>query len=113
MTSNSVTSLTDYVNNEVYKELPKLNTIYTNSDARLFIDLRREQGYTRELEKIVWKNSNLPQNVTLKAAAQIKMRLRIIRYYQGKYLYTLSNQGILMSFKEYSIAEQSDIALAA
>ena len=41
------------------------------------------------------------------------MRLRVIGSYQGKYLYTLSNQGILMSFKEYTIAEQSDIALLA
>ena len=40
------------------------------------------------------------------------MRLRIIVYYQGKYLYTLSNQGILLSFKDSTIAEQKDAALA-
>ena len=40
------------------------------------------------------------------------MRLRIIVYYQGKYLYTLSNQGILLSFKDSTIAEQKDTALA-
>ena len=41
------------------------------------------------------------------------MRLRATGYYQVKYVYTLSNQGILMSFRKYTIAEQSDIALAA
>ena len=51
--------------------------------------------------------------VTLNAAAQSKSRLRTIRYYQGKYLYTVSKQSILMPFKEYTNAEQSDTALAA
>ena len=42
------------------------------------------------------------------------MRLRVIGYYQGKYLYTQSNQGILLSFKDYGIIEQNEIvALAA
>ena len=48
----SVASLTDYANYEVYRELPRLNTIYTNSKERLLTDLRRRQGYTGELEKI-------------------------------------------------------------
>ena len=51
--------------------------------------------------------------VTLNADAQSKSRLSKIRYYQGKYLYTVSKQSTLMSFKEYTIAEQSDTALAA
>ena len=74
----SVASLTDYANNEVYRELPRLNTIYTNSDERLFIDLRRGYDYTGELGKISWNDSNLLLTVTLKAAVQSKMRLRVI-----------------------------------
>ena len=39
--------------------------------------------------------------------------LRVIGYYQGEYFYTLSYQGMLISFKEYTIAERSNIALVA
>ena len=42
------------------------------------------------------------------------MRLQVTGYYQVEYLYTLSNQGILLTFKDYSIAEQNEmVALAA
>ena len=75
--------------------------------------MKRGQGYTREVEKISRNDSNLLLTVTLKAVAQSKMRLRVTVFYQGEYLCTLSNQGILMSFKKYTITEQSDIALAA
>ena len=59
-------------------------------------------------------NSNLSSTVSLKTPAAKKMRLRVIGYFQGKYLYTLSNQGILLSFKDYGIIEQNEmVALAA
>ena len=41
------------------------------------------------------------------------MRLRVIGYYHGEYMCTLSNQDILISFKEYTITKQSDIGLTA
>ena len=43
------------------------------------------------------------------------MKLRVMGYYQGEYLlYTHSNQGILSTFKDYSIIEQNKmVALAA
>ena len=50
-------------------------------------------------------DSNLSLTITLKDVANKKMRLRVIGYYQGKYLYTLSNQGILLPFKDYGIVE--------
>ena len=109
----SIAPLTDYANNEVYRELPSLNKIHTDYDERFFLDLRRGQGYTGELEKISRNNSNLSLTVTFKHDPQKKMRLRVIGYYQSEYLYALSNRGILMSFKQYTIAEQSGIALAA
>ena len=66
----SIVPLTDYANNEVFRELPRLENIYdlTKSDERLYIDLRRGQGYTGELEKITRNDSNL----SLKEAAQQK-----------------------------------------
>ena len=51
--------------------------------------------------------------VTLKTATAKKMRLRVIGYYQGKYLYTLSNQGISLTFKDYSIVEQNEMVTLA
>lgn len=41
------------------------------------------------------------------------MRIRVIGYYQGEYLYTLSNQGILLPFKDYGIVEKSKIVVLA
>ena len=42
------------------------------------------------------------------------MRLKVIGYYQGKYLYALPDQGILLSFKDYTIVEQNEmVALTA
>ena len=83
-------------------------------DDRIYIDLRRGQGYTGELEKINRNDLNLTLMVTKTAAAKKKMRLQVTGYYQVEYLYTLSNQGILLTFKDYSIAEQNEmVALAA
>ena len=69
--------------------------------------------YTGELEKINRNDSNLILMVTLKTAAAKKMRLRVIGYYQGEYLHTLSNQGILLTIKYYSIVEQNKMAALA
>ena len=52
--------------------------------------------------------------ITLKAAAVKKMRLRAVGYYQGEYMYSMSNLGLLSSYKDYGIVEQNEmIALAA
>ena len=84
------------------------------SDERLYTDLRRGQGYTGELEKINRNDSSLTLTITLKQAATKKMKLRVIGYYQGEYLYTYSSQGILSTFKDYSIIEQNKmVELAA
>ena len=47
--------------------------------------------------------------VTLKAAATKKMRLRVVGYYQGEYMYIMSNLGLLLTFKDYGIVEQNEI----
>ena len=77
----------------------KYGPYYTagRSDEKLYIDLRRGRGYTRELERLQ----------QLK-----KMRLRVVGYYQGEYMYSISNLGLLLSY--YGIVEQNEmIALAA
>ena len=46
-TGSSIASLMDYGNNEVYQELPCLEEFFTNSNEKLFIDLRRSKRCTK------------------------------------------------------------------
>ena len=45
----------------------------------------------------------------LKNAANKKIRLGVIGYYQGQHLYTLSNKGLILTYKDFSIAKDKDI----
>ena len=38
------------------------------------------------------------------------MRLRVTGYSQAEYYYTLSNKGTIMSYKNYSVSKEIDIA---
>ena len=108
---SSVGPLTQYANNDIYKELKKYEKYYkaADSDEKLYIDLRRGRGYTSELEKIVRNDSSLTMTITLKKAAVKKMRLRLVGYYQGEYLYSMTNLALLLSYKDYGIVAQNEI----
>ena len=110
---SSVIPLSDYVNNLTFQELPDLNDYFTNSDEKMFIDLRRGKCYTGELEKINRDDSDLTITVTLKATTTKKTRLRVTGHYQGEYLYSLSNEGLIMNYKVYRVSKPNSIALAA
>ena len=45
----------------------------------------------------------------LKEAVKKKMRLRVTRSYQGEYLYTLTQDGLSMFYKEYGVKRESNI----
>ena len=107
----SVGPLSQFAHNPVYKELTKLKNYYTfaKSDERLYVDLRRGRGYTQELEKIVRNDSSLKLTITLKAAATKKMRLRVVGYHQGEYMYSMTNLGLLVSYKDYGIVAQNSL----
>ena len=114
--SGMVGPLTEYSQNDVYKKLIKYKKYYDSSysDERQYIDLRQGRVYTKELEKIVRNDSSITMTITLKAAAVKKIRLRVVGYYQGEYMYRISNLGLLLSYKDYGIVEQNEmIALAA
>ena len=81
---SSFLPLSDHANNLTFQELPDLNNYFTNSDEKLFIDLRPGKGYTGELEKINREDSDLTITVPLKAATTKKMRLRVTGHYQGE-----------------------------
>ena len=113
---SSVGPLTQYKDDPIYKNLIKYNKYYkaSESDEKLYVDLRRGRGYTLELEKVVTNDSSLTLPITLHNAATKKLRLRVVGYYQGKYLYSMTNLGLLLSYKDYGIVTQNEmVALAA
>ena len=95
----STIPLTKYANNEIYQELPKEQNYFTNTDEKLYIDMRRSKGYTDKLEKLTRDNSDLNLTVKWKKTATRKMRLRVTGYSQAEYYYTLANKGMIMSYK--------------
>ena len=112
---SSVGPLTQYANNEIYKKLIKYEDFYkkARSDKKLYVDLRRGRGYSAELERIVRNDSSLTLTITLKDAAVKKMRLRVVGYYQGEYLYSMTNLGLLLPYKDYGIVAQNEMVAIA
>ena len=67
----TVGPLTQYANNEIYKELIKYENYYskTKSYEKLYVDIRRGRGFSNELERIVRNDSSLTLTITLQNAA--------------------------------------------
>ena len=92
----STTPLTQYKNNEIYQYIiPEEEYRLNTRDDRIYIDMRRSQGYTDELEKLTRDDSGLAAVINLKKAAKKKMRLRITGFSQAEYWYVLSNKGYI------------------
>ena len=110
---SSIVAESEYMNNEVRQELPNRNTYFTDSDERVYIDIRRSKGFTGELERVNRDDSDLTVTVDLKAAATKKMRFRITGYFQGEYNYMISSNGLIMNYKEYGVSKIKTAAEAA
>ena len=102
---SGIVAESEYMNNEVRQELPNRNTYFTDSDERVYIDIRHSKGFTGELERVNRDDSDLTVTVDLKAAATKKMRLRITGYFQGEYNYMISSNGRIMNYKEYGVSK--------
>ena len=102
---SSIVPESDYLYNEVRQQLPNRNTYFTDSDEKVYIDIRRSKGYTGEFERVNRDDSDLVVTIDLKNAAAKKMRLYVTGYYQGEYMYMLTKDGLVMNHKEYSIAK--------
>ena len=61
----------------------------------MYIDLRRSQGYTDELESLARDDSRLKLIVTLKDASTKKMKLNVTGYSQGEYYYALLSRVLI------------------
>ena len=108
--------MAQYASNEIYKKLIKYEDYYNKkkSDEKLYVDLRRGRGYTNEQEKVVRNDLSLTLTITLENAAVKKMRLRVVGYYQGEYIYSMTHLCLLLSYKDYGIVAQNEmVALAA
>ena len=102
---SSIVPESDYLYNEVRQQLPNRNTYFTDSDEKVYIDIRRSKGYTGEFERVNRDDSDLVVTVDLKNAAAKKMRLYVTGYYQGEYMYMLTKDGLVMNHKEYSLVK--------
>ena len=102
--------MSGYAHNATYQQLSTISEYFTSVDEKIFIDLRRGKGYTNEIEKLNRDDSNLSVRITLKNGTakkkKKKKRLWVTGYYQGKYLYSLSNNGLIMNYKEYRVNKQ-------
>ena len=97
--------LTQYKNNDIYRELIE-DYFSDESDERVYIPMRRSKGYTDELEKINCNDSGIALNIKLKKPAAKKLRFRITGFSQGEYWYLLSNKGYIMSYKTIIFRKQ-------
>ena len=102
---SSVVSTNEYIHNETAQELPSRSDYFTNSDERVYIDLRRGKGFTGEFERVNSDDSELSVVIDLKAAAADKMRIYVTGYYQAEYMYMLTKNGLIMNHKEYSVSK--------
>ena len=84
---------------ETRQEFPNRNTYFTDSDKRVYIDIRRSKGYTGEFKRVNQDDSDLSITINLKAAAAKKMRLHVTGYFQGEYMYMLGKDGLIMNYK--------------
>ena len=102
--------LTQYKNNEIYQEITPEDEYRDNTkDDIIYLDIRRNQGYTDKLEKLTRDDSGLAVIINLNEAAKKKMRLRITGFSQAAYWYASSNKGYIMNYKNYNIFKEEDI----
>ena len=106
----STAPLTQYKNNLIYQDITPEEEYRANTrDDRIYIDMRRSQGYTDELEKLTRDDSGLAVVVNLKDAVQKKMKLRITGFSQSEYWYAFSNKGYIMTYKNYNISKEDQL----
>ena len=105
---SSVAPLTVYMNNPIFQELPDEDTyVSVKKDESIFLDLRASSGYVKEVEKLERNDSKINLEITLKAVAEYKLRVRIWVYSLSEYLYVLSKSGLTLNHKT-NVINQND-----
>ena len=80
----------------------------TNSNEKIYIDLRDSLGYTDEIEKASRNDSKLNVYSELRNILRKKMRLRVSGYTNGEYLYMLVDSSLTLKYKTYTIKSLDD-----
>ena len=70
---SSIAPLSDYPHNLIYREVSRKNKYFTESDERLYIDLRRSKCHTGEFERVNCNDSDLTITTELKNALTKKI----------------------------------------
>ena len=96
------------MNNPIFQELPDEDQYFdVTNDERIYLDLRANSGYKKEAEKLEINDSKINLQITLKAAAEYKLRIRIWTCSLSEYLYVISKSGLTLKHRTYAI-NQSD-----
>ena len=96
------------MNNPIFQELPDEDKYFdAMNDDRVYLDLRASSGYVKEAEKLERNDSKINLQITLKTAARYKLRVRRWAYSLSEYLYVLSESGLTLKHRTYTI-NQSD-----
>ena len=103
----STAPLGDFTNNLVVQKLKKETKYFaSDSDKRLYIDLRQAQGYTKGLEKPKRNDAKMTFIIETKNALAHKMRLRVWGYTNGEYIYLLNDKSVTLKNKTYTLKSQ-------
>ena len=94
---SSIAPVTDYAHNITYQKAVRQEKYFTDSDEKVYVDLRRGKGHTGEFERVNREDSDLTISVELKASTTTKMRLHVTKYYQGEYMHMLGKDGLIMN----------------
>ena len=104
----SVALLKEYMNNPIFQELLDEEQYFdVRNDDRMYLDLRATSGYVKEAQKLERNDSEINIQITLKAAATYRLRVRIWTYSLSEYLYVLFKSGLRLKHRSYAI-NQSD-----
>ena len=106
---SSIAPQRDYAYNKTYQKLLKRDDYFTDSCECIYIDFRPSKGFTGEFERVNRDDSDLTVTVDLKAAATKKMRLRVMGYFQGEYMYMLGKDGLITNYKENGVNKQKSL----
>ena len=105
----STAPLGDFMNNPVVQKLKKETKYFaSDSDKRLYIDLRQPKDYTKELEKPKRKDAKMTITIETKDALAHKMRLRVWGYTNGEYIYLLNDGSLILKYKAYTLKSQNE-----
>ena len=105
---SSIAPLADYAHNITYEKAVGQEKYFTDSEEKVYIDLRRGKGQTGEFERVNHDDSDLTITVELKAPKTKKMRLHVTGYYQGEYMYMLGKDGLILNYKEYTVQNKKN-----